>query len=112
MFKPEVPNLAFIGLYQPLGAIFPLAERQGRIMAAYLSGQYRLPTLQEMQAQMAAERARMFARYVKSKRHTMQVDFEKFILELDAELKAGRKRAKSGGTDLPVPPRADALVSV
>src|SRR5687767_5738738 len=36
VWKPEVRNLAFIGLLQPLGAIMPLAEAQGAWVAEYL----------------------------------------------------------------------------
>ncbi len=111
MFKPGIPSLAFIGLYQPLGAIFPLAERQGRITAAYLAGEYLPPSVEEMQKRMQVEREKMFRRYVKSKRHTMQVDYDAFMAELDRELKAGRRRAGAARSGLPVPPRADAFVS-
>ena len=45
VFKPGIDNLAFIGLLQPLGAIMPLAEAQGRWLASYLRGEYRLPPL-------------------------------------------------------------------
>ena len=45
VFRPGVDNLAFIGLLQPLGAIMPLAEAQGRWLASYLRGEYRLPPL-------------------------------------------------------------------
>ena len=48
VFKPGVDNLAFIGLLQPLGAIMPLAEAQGRWVAAYLRGEYRLPPLADV----------------------------------------------------------------
>ena len=44
VFKPGIDNLAFIGLLQPLGAIMPLAEAQGRWLAAYLRGEYQLPS--------------------------------------------------------------------
>ncbi len=44
VFKPGVENLAFIALLQPLGAIMPLAEAQGRWIASYLRGEYRLPS--------------------------------------------------------------------
>ena len=41
VFKPGIDNLAFIALLQPLGAIMPLAEAQGRWIARYLRGEYR-----------------------------------------------------------------------
>ncbi len=44
VFPPRRPSLAFVGLLQPIGAIMPLAEAQGRLLADYLSGAYRLPS--------------------------------------------------------------------
>jgi cation diffusion facilitator CzcD-associated flavoprotein CzcO len=108
VFKPGVDNLAFIGLLQPLGAIMPLAEAQGRWLASYLRGEYRLPPLPEMEADIRAERDRMFRRYVASKRHTMQVDFDNYLYELGKELKAGAARARAAGFVLPVAARARA----
>jgi cation diffusion facilitator CzcD-associated flavoprotein CzcO len=108
VFKPGVDNLAFIGLLQPLGAIMPLAEAQGRWLASYLRGEYRLPPLPEMEADIRAERDRMFRRYVASKRHTMQVDFDNYLYELGKELKAGAARARAAGFALPVAARARA----
>ena len=43
IFKPGIDNLFFIGLLQPLGAIFPAAERQACLAAEYLCGRYALP---------------------------------------------------------------------
>ncbi|MBV9915599.1 MAG: NAD(P)-binding domain-containing protein [Solirubrobacterales bacterium] len=106
VFKPGLDNLAFIALLQPLGATMPLAEAQGRWFAAYLRGEYHLPPQAEMEADMHRERAKMFKRYVASKRHTMQVDFDNYLYELRKELKAGAARARTAGFTLPVPPRA------
>ena len=108
VFKPGIDNLAFIGLLQPLGAIMPLAEAQGRWLASYLRGEYRLPAPAEMAQDMRVERERMFRRYVASKRHTMQVDFDNYLYELSKELKAGAARARAAGFRLPVAPRAHA----
>ena len=108
VFKPGIDNLAFIGLLQPLGAIMPLAEAQGRWLASYLRGEYRLPPLPEMEADIRDERERMFRRYVASKRHTMQVDFDNYLYELGKELKAGAARARAAGFALPVAARARA----
>jgi dimethylaniline monooxygenase (N-oxide forming) len=108
VFKPGIDNLAFIGLLQPLGAIMPLAEAQGRWLASYLRGEYRLPQPAEMEADVRAERERMFRRYVASKRHTMQVDFDNYLYELGKELKAGAARARAAGFALPIAARAHA----
>jgi hypothetical protein len=108
VFKPGVDNLFFIALLQPLGAIMPLAEAQGRWVASYLRGEYALPGQGQMEADIRRERERMFKRYVASKRHTMQVDFDNYLYSLNKELKAGAARAAEAGFPLPVVPRARA----
>jgi dimethylaniline monooxygenase (N-oxide forming) len=107
-FHPDIDNVFFVGLMQPLGAIMPIAERQGVWIADYLTGRYTLPDAEEIRADMKRERERMFRRYVKSKRHTMQVDYDDFMLELEREMKRGRERARARGWPLAVPPRAAA----
>jgi dimethylaniline monooxygenase (N-oxide forming) len=106
MMKPGINNLFFIGLYQPLGAIFPLAEVQGVIAAEYLRGRYLPPPDEEMERDIEAERAAMFKRYLKSKRHTMQVDYYPFMRQLHRELKAGAARALRAGRIVPLVARA------
>lgn len=106
VFKPGLDNLAFIALLQPLGATMPLAEAQGRWVAAYLRGEYRLPDRARMEADIARDRARMFRRYVASKRHTMQVDFDNYLFGLRVEMLRGGRRARAAGGALPVPARA------
>lgn len=92
VFHPAHPRLAFVGLLQPLGAIMPLAEAQGKWIARRIRGEYALPPLPEMKRRIEEDRRIMFSRYVKSKRHTMQVDFDDYILELDREIRRGTKR--------------------
>jgi cation diffusion facilitator CzcD-associated flavoprotein CzcO len=106
VFTPGIDNVFFIGLLQPIGAIMPLAEAQGRWVARYLRGEYHLPSRQALEADIRRERERMFKRYVASKRHTMEVDFDDYLYELQKELAAGAKRAQRVGFSLPVPPRA------
>lgn len=91
--KPDVPGLFFVGLLQPLGAVMPLAEAQGRWIAKYVLGEYAPPPKSEMLADIDAERRAMFGRYVASKRHTMQVDFDEYLHALDLEIERGRVRA-------------------
>ena len=102
VFKPEIPNLFFIGLLQPLGAVMPLSEAQGSWVADYLSGRYKLPSETDMRSFMAADMAKMQKRYVASKRHTIQVDFDDYLYEVGKELVAGEARAQSSGYQLPV----------
>ena len=106
VFKPGVENLFFVALLQPLGAMMPLAEAQGRWIASYLRGDYRLPPREVMEADIRAERDRLRRRFVASKRHTMEVDFDDYLYRLRREMKAGAYRAQAAGFELPVPARA------
>jgi hypothetical protein len=93
VFKPGIDDLFFVGLLQPLGATMPLAEAQGKWIAEYLAGEYALPDDDAMHAAIAKERLAMHRRYVRSARHTMQVDFDEYLWRLDRERRAGRARA-------------------
>jgi dimethylaniline monooxygenase (N-oxide forming) len=95
LFHLELENLFFVGLAQPLGAIMPIAETQAKLLADYLSGRYALPPREAMRAQTQAEERTMKRRYVASRRHTMQVDFDDFMKALKKEHREGRKRAGS-----------------
>jgi cation diffusion facilitator CzcD-associated flavoprotein CzcO len=106
VFHPDLDNVFFAGLLQPLGAIMPLSEAQGQWIAAYLRGEYALPAPADLRADMERERARMFKRYVASKRHTMQVDFDNNLYDLRRERRAGARRVRDAGFRLPVAARA------
>jgi dimethylaniline monooxygenase (N-oxide forming) len=88
----ERPGLYFIGFIQPLGAIMPLAEAQAEWVADLLSGRGTLPSPAEMREAIAAEEAKMRKRYVASKRHTIQVDFQPYLRELKRERKKAAQR--------------------
>jgi hypothetical protein len=96
VFHPDVPGLFFVGLLQPLGAIMPLAQAQGEWLAEHLVGRYALPSRAAMHADIEAERKLMFGRYVASPRHTMQVDYDDYLVALAAERRAGALRAERG----------------
>jgi dimethylaniline monooxygenase (N-oxide forming) len=95
LFHLEIENLFFVGLAQPLGAIMPIAEAQSKLIADYLTGSYALPSRDEMRVVTGAEQRAMKRRYVASRRHTMQVDFDDFMAALAKEHRAGRKRARA-----------------
>ncbi len=111
VFHPEIRSVFFVGLLQPLGAIMPLAEHQSRWICDYLAGRYALPEPAAMRADMETERRQMFNRYVASKRHTMQVDYDDYIVALGKERRAGAERARQNGYVLPVPPLASAALA-
>ena len=108
MFHPDVGGVYFLSLLQPLGATMPIAEAQGRWVARHLRGEYHLPPDAELRADIEREREAMFKRYVASKRHTMQVDFDRYMYELQREIRRGAERAQAAGNRLPIAPRAPA----
>jgi hypothetical protein len=93
-FKPGIDDLAFVGLAQPIPTLFPFVELQAKWVAAYLDGEYALPSEAEMQATIARDEQVHMRHYVGSARHTMQLDFYVYGWELDAELARGRERAR------------------
>lgn len=90
----EHPGLYFIGLIQPLGAIMPLAEAQSEWVAELIDGDIPLPDRASMTREVAREQAEMKRRYVTSKRHTIQVDFERYLRTISRE----RSRARAASS--------------
>ncbi len=88
----ENPGLYFVGLIQPLGAIMPLAEAQSAWVAELISGEGALPDRSAMARDVAAEQASVDRRYVNSKRHTVQVDFEPYLRSVSREREESRRR--------------------
>jgi thioredoxin reductase len=88
---PDHPGLYFIGLLQPLGAIMPIAELQSEWIADVLEGKAALPSPAAMRDVIRREDARMAKRYVRSPRHTIQVDFYPYMRTIR------RERGQGGG---------------
>ncbi len=93
---PEWPGLFFVGLVQPLGAIMPLAELQGRWVAELLTGG-KLPPPEQMNRRIESDIAAIRARYVSSPRHTIQVDFFPYKQTLETEILSSRRLAAFPG---------------
>jgi hypothetical protein len=94
LLHPDHAGLYFVGLAQPLGAIMPIAEAQAKLIADAITGRYVPPSPAAMRAEALSERAGVKRRYVASRRHTMQVDFDAFMKALRKEHAAGRRRAQ------------------
>ncbi|KAM5144847.1 flavin-containing monooxygenase 5-like [Callospermophilus lateralis] len=84
MFPPnlEKPTLAVIGLVQPLGIVLPIAELQSRWAARVFKGLSKLPSAKKMMADIAQRKRAMEKRYVKTARHTIQVDHVEYMDEI------------------------------
>jgi len=82
MLHPDFENLYFVGLFQVLGAVMPLAELQGRWVAKLVTGEVKRPDRDTMLSVIEKDKAEMRKRYTDSTRHTIQVDYWPYIFEL------------------------------
>ncbi|GFQ89026.1 dimethylaniline monooxygenase 5 [Trichonephila clavata] len=76
------PTLAFVGLIQPLGPIFPVAEMQCRWFTQIMAGKLKLPSEKVMEKEIEYKNKANAKRYVNTTRHTIQVDWIPFMDEL------------------------------
>jgi hypothetical protein len=96
VFHLDDPTLAFVGLMQSTGAALPIVEQQSKLFAAYLSGNYALPSRAEQEKVVGRSLAAATKRWGAS-RPAMRVDFDRFVAELPREMKAGAKRTRRNG---------------
>jgi cation diffusion facilitator CzcD-associated flavoprotein CzcO len=93
MIKPGVDHLFFMGLAQSSPTIVNLAEQQSKLLARLLTGRYTLPSVEEQVRIMEADEQDHLRQYYAAPRHTIQVDFGRYVLDLHAEIEAGEARA-------------------
>jgi cation diffusion facilitator CzcD-associated flavoprotein CzcO len=86
MMHPTIPSLFFIGLFQPIGCIWRLADYQARIAALQISGRLQRPP--DIGARIRHEVAHPHHRFDPSPRHAIEVDYRGFRRELMDELAA------------------------
>jgi hypothetical protein len=109
MMKPGVPNLFYMALAQPLPTLVNFAEQQSKLVAAYLTGRYLPPPVEEMEKVIVKDEQTHTGQYYEAKRHTIQVDFGIYCHDLMKEIAKGEKRAKAAGNRLPVEAHAGAV---
>ncbi|MCB0856108.1 MAG: NAD(P)-binding domain-containing protein, partial [Bacteroidetes bacterium] len=76
MFHPQIANLYFIGLFQPLGCIWPGAELQSKIIARELAEKWKRPADIAELAQKEVSNPHM--KQINTPRHTITVDYHVF----------------------------------
>jgi cation diffusion facilitator CzcD-associated flavoprotein CzcO len=84
MMHRRIANLFFIGLFQPIGCIWRLADRQARIAALQIAGRLERPAA--VMALADRERQSSHWRFSKVPRHAIEVDYHRFGSELAREL--------------------------
>jgi cation diffusion facilitator CzcD-associated flavoprotein CzcO len=84
VFHPEHPSLMFIGLVQPLGCIWPLADAQAKLVANYIVGNYTPPA--DLRQRIAADIAGMKRQFIKAARHSIEVEYHKHLFAVQHEI--------------------------
>lgn len=90
---PYAPGLFFIGLVQPWGPVMPLAEAQAEWIADLMENKAMLPAPGQMERSIQSEALKMAKRYVKSTRHTIQVDFYPYLNDIQKQRQRRRGQA-------------------
>jgi hypothetical protein len=97
MLKPDVDDLAFIGLGQPIPTIFPFSELQSKLAARWLSGDWAPPPEAEMRREIVTDEEFHTGHFVAKPRHTMQLEWYSYKRELERRtIPAGQQRARAG----------------
>jgi hypothetical protein len=96
MMHEKYSNLYFIGLFQPLGCIWPLADYQAKLACLEIIGKYKRPS--DIKAAIDQEIAHPHFNFTPGQRHAVEVDYHTFRIELKKELnKAGVDIGKAPG---------------
>lgn len=80
IFHPDHPSLFFIGLIQPQGCIWTLAELQARLIGQFLGGKIQLPSNWREQAD--AEGAFWARHFIARPRHSIEVQYHPYRRQL------------------------------
>lgn len=80
MMHPDYDNLYFIGLCQPQGCIWPLADYQSKIVARIIGGTLERP--QQLHKKIAREINKPHHHFKSHMRHALEVDYHLFRREL------------------------------
>jgi hypothetical protein len=88
MIPAEHSSLYYVGLFQPLGCIWPMADMQARLAVQEILGKWKRPA--DMPAAIKHEIDNPHYDFERATRHNTEVDYHRFRAELKAQLgKAG-----------------------
>ena len=83
-FHPQIHNLMFVGLLQPLGCIWPLADLQAQQIVQFLNGKWKLP--QNLDQAIHNQLTNRPFNFIDTPRHKLEVDFHIFYQHLKKEI--------------------------
>ena len=89
MFHPKMENLYFIGMFQPLGCIWPGAEQQSKLAALAINDEWQRPKNIETLCKREVKQPHM--KQIETSRHTITVDFHRFIRDIKRQIKKTKK---------------------
>ena len=90
MIKPGVDHLFFLGLAQSSPTIVNLAEQQSKLLARLLDGTLRAARRSRSRSgSCAPTRPFHLEQYYAAPRHTIQIDFGRYCVDLHQEIAAG-----------------------
>ena len=84
MLHPVHDNLFFIGMFQPLGCIWPGSELQAEVAARAITGEWQKPA--NIEELCRREVANPHIKQIKTPRHTITVDYHQFVKQLKKHL--------------------------
>jgi hypothetical protein len=84
MMHADYPNLYFIGLFQPVGCIWPLADYQAKLACLEILGRYRRPD--DLKSAIQYEIEHPHFNFEGGQRHAMEVDYHGLRRDLRGEL--------------------------
>jgi len=84
MFHPTYDNLYFIGMFQPLGCIWPGAEQQSKLAALALKESWKRPANIDVLCEREVTHPHM--KQINTNRHRITVDFHRFIRDLKTQI--------------------------
>ncbi|SHG30088.1 Flavin-binding monooxygenase-like [Kaistia soli DSM 19436] len=88
MMPEAFPTLDFVGLFQPIGCIWPLAELQARIVALQATGRLARPA--DLERRITHETAHPHWQFERTPRHAIEIDVYDFEKALRKELAEAR----------------------
>ncbi|EHL32730.1 flavin-containing monooxygenase [Legionella drancourtii] len=80
MMHADLDNLYFIGLCQPQGCIWPIADYQSKIVARIIMGTLKRP--EQLHKKIEEEMSKTHYRFKAHMRHALEVDYHMFRREL------------------------------
>jgi dimethylaniline monooxygenase (N-oxide forming) len=98
IFPPSWLGLYFVGMLNPLTALNAIFEEQAKVIGQHLAGAVRLPSKEEMIADIERKRALAAALYTESPRHELEEPDAGYASELRSflALRSNSRRLNSG----------------